>query len=216
MAIKALQNKSKAIAKLWERLEVEPATLDRHPSITPILKNSLGSVEAAIAALRGSISKEALELVRLWDLGSKNEHKVIPFEAYCLSAKSTPRAMLGIIIQAIAEDSKAATELLLATAHPEIVKRTIKIAKSYKGGDERKIILQNRGTMAAPKNQVFNNFGSVTQDNRQQVANVSLGQLDSDDDRISLGIEKFNASHMAEANRDKVIPVEVVSVVDEE
>lgn len=212
--IKTLQNKAKINSQFWERLELLPEDLYKHPTITPILVKSLGSIDKVIEYLRSSSTKEAIELLRIWDLGSIKEHKIIPFEAYCLSAKSTPKAMMGIIMQAIVEQSNLASELLVATAHPEIVQKTIKIAKTKAGADERKAILQNRGFLPAPKNQVFNNYGNMTQDNRKQVANVSVGQLSEDDDKISEAVDKFNAERVLKAGN--LPKVEVIDITAEE
>lgn len=194
-------------AKLWEKLEITPEMLDRHPTITPILLNSLGTIVKVIGYLRGYDHKDARELVRLWDLGTKKEHAAIPFEGYCLAAKSTPKLMMGVIMQAVVEQSDVATEFMLATAKTAVVDKTIKLAKTTKGYDERKIILQNRGVMAAPKNQVFNNFGSVSQDNRKQIANVSVSQLDDDNDKISAAVDQFNSERVLKAGTVSIIDV---------
>lgn len=194
------------IAEMWEKLEVDPASLLIHPTITPILINGLGAIDKVIIPyLRGSDDKFAIELVRLWDLGTKQEHKEVPFEGYCLAAKSTPKKMMGIIMQTVVEQADVATEFMLATAKTAVVGKTIKLAKTTKGYDERKIILQNRGVMAAPKNQVFNNFGSVNQDNRKQIANVSVSQLDEDNDKISAAVDQFNAQRVLKAGTVPVI-----------
>lgn len=191
----------------WERLEITEGMLLRHPTITPILINSLGSIDKVIGYLRGSDHKDAIELVRLWDSGKKVDHKAVPFEGYCLAAKSTPKQMMGIIMQAVVEQADVATEFLLATSKTTIVDKTIKIAKTKAGVDERKIILQNRGVMAAPKNQTFNNYGSMNQDNRKQIANISVTQLDEDNDKISAAVDEFNTQRVLKAGTVPVIDV---------
>ncbi len=206
-----LRDKKIEDAKLWERLEISPEMLDKHPTITPILINSLGNIPKVIDYLRGYDHKDAREVVRLWDLGSKNEHSVIPFEGYCLAAKSTPKQMMGVIMQAVVEQSDVATEFMLATAKTEVVAKTVKMAKTTKGYDERKIVLQNRGVMAAPKNQVFNNFGNVNQDNRKQTA-VGLSQLDADNDKISEAVDQFNTQRVLNAGN---VPVVDATLEDE-
>lgn len=214
--IRQLPKKEKEVAKLWERLEVMEEQVSKNPSITPILLKSLGSIEAVIEYLRGSDVKEAIELLRIWDLGSNKEHDLLPFEAYCLAAGSTPKKMMGIIMQAVMENANAAVELMLATAHPDIVQTTIDLAKTPKGGDERRIILQNRGTLPAPKNQVFNNYGSMTQDNRKQVANVNVRQLEEDNDKIGLAGEKFNSEHIARIAEGQSPKVDYIDVIAED
>lgn len=208
-----VRNKQIEEAGLWERLEVEPEQLQRHPTITPIIISSLDSIERAIEYLRGSDSKEAMELIRLWDIGSKKEHSIIPFEAYCLAAKSTPKQMIGILMEAVVEDGDRASEMMLAAAKSEVVKAVIIEARRPRGSEERRIILQNRGVLPSPKNQVFNNFGSISQDNRKQVANVSVGQLDEDNDKVSLAVERYNADR---ASGPAPVPVEVIDVLGEE
>lgn len=188
--------KGLALSKAWERLEVKPEDLQKHAKITPLLVKALGSLGAVMEVLRGSDAKEAMEVIRLWDLATKAEQKAIPLEAFCLSAKTTPKKMIGIIVQALVEQSDVITELILAGAKTEVVQKTVKLAKTTKGQDERKIVLQNRGVMAAPKNQVFNNFGSVTQDNRKQIANVSVSQLEEDSDRISKAVDDFSTTQL--------------------
>jgi hypothetical protein len=207
---------NKTTAGYWERLDITEEDLSKHPTITPILKNSIGSIEQVIAYLRSSDNKEALELVRLWDAATKKERTIIPFEGYCLAAKSTPKKMMGIIMQAIVENSQQSTELLLAAAHPEIVKKTIKLAKTTKGVDERRIVLQNRGTLPTPRNNTFNNFGNMVQDNRKQIANVNVSQLEEDNAALEGATERFNSEHIAQiAASQAPITVEVIDVVDE-
>lgn len=205
--------KSKKIkaSEVFERFEVDPKVLGSHPQITHILTKSLGKIEVVIGYLRGSDSKEALELVRLWDLASVPQRKVLTFEGFCLAAKSTPRKMMGVIMQAVLEESSASTEMLAAAAQPQIIERTIKEAKKVKGQDERKILLQHSGFMPAPKNTVFNNFGSMSQDNRKQIANVSVTQLDEDSDNIASAMDKFNTKRMLESGEEK----EVIDVTAE-
>jgi len=199
---------------VWERLDVDPEAVNRHPKVTPLLIKSLGSIKEVIDCLRGSSEKDALELVRLWDSCKPNERKAVPFEGFCLAAKSTPKKMVGIIMQTMVEMSNTASELLLASAHTDVVRQTIKLAKTRKGHDERKIILQNRGVLPTPRNNVFNNFGSVNQDNRKQVANVSVSQLEQDNDDISVAVESFNAERTAKA----LLPdkAEVIDIVLED
>lgn len=199
---KRVRNMANEQANIWERLEITPEMLLNHPKITQILVKSLGSIEVAIEYLRGSDAKDARELVRLWDLGNKLEHKIIPFEGYCLSAKTTPKKMMGIIMEAVTDQSHIATELLVASAHPAIVERTIRNAKRVDGHEDRKIIHQNRGFTPTPKNSIINNFGQITQDNRKQIANVAVGQLDEDNDRISEAVDKFNAQRVLKAGTE--------------
>lgn len=209
-----LQQQQKFVDRCWKNLDVEPAAIHRHPTITPILINALGNVGAAIQCLRGSDAKEAIELVRLWDAATDREREVIPFEGYCLAAKSTPKQMIGIVMQALVEQANIASELILAIAHTEVVQATVALAMTPEGSEERRIILQNRGVLPAPKNQVFNNYGSMTQDNRKQVANVSVGQLDMDNDKISEAVDKFNAQRVL--NAGQVQKIDVLDITAEE
>lgn len=202
---------------LFERLEVTPHDLKKHPVITHILIKALGNIPAAIECLRTSDQKEALELLRIWDEYTDKEHAAIPFEAFCLSSGTPPRKMLGVIMQSVVENTQLAVELLLAVNHPDIVQKTIDLAKTDKGSEERRVILQNRGTLPTPKNNTFNNYGNMTQDNRKQIANIGVGQLEEDNDDISSGIEEFNAEHIKRiaASENKKVEVEFIDVVDE-
>lgn len=198
------------LARALERLDVDPEVLQKHPQITPVLIKGMGSIDKVIECLRGSAAKEAIELLKVWDASTKKDRKLVCFEAFCLAAKTTPKVMIGIIMQALIVESSITTEMLLASAHAEVVKTTIKLAKKTKGVDERKVILQNRGTLPAPKNQIFNNYGSLNQDNRKQTA-VSVSQLDDDNDKIGEAVDGFNARRQIRASE----PVEA-EVVEED
>jgi len=197
---------------LWEQLDVLPEDVEEQAQITPILIKSLGSIKRAIEYLRESDAKEAIAVLKKWDSSKPIMRKKIPLEAFCLSVNVKPKVLIGVIMQAVVEHGSKATELMIAAAQPEIVQKTIKLAKTYRGSDERRIILQNRGVLPSPKNQVFINNGSV--DNRKQVANVSLGQLESDNDKIGEAVDNFNSQRMLKDKNDDHVPV--IDVVAEE
>jgi hypothetical protein len=204
----AFRKQEAAIERIYEELEVDINAPTRHATITPIIVSSLGSISKAIDYLRGSDNRDALELIRRWDSVAVAYRDKVPFEVFCLAAKSTPKTMIGVLMQAVLEQGTLASDMMAAAAHPEIVKKTIKLAKTTRGGDERKIVLQKQGFMPAPKNQVFNNYGSV--DNRKQQS-INVNQLNSDDDKIAEAVERYDS-----ASIKRNAEVTVVDILAEE
>lgn len=204
--IKRFINKEEETKRHWEMVGV---TLDQvldHPRISHILTKTLGSIPDVIEYLRGSDAKEAMDVVRLWDLGSGRQHEVVPFEGYCLAAGTTPKRMMGVIMECVTEQADTAATLLVRSRYQEVAEKTVNMALTADGVMDRKMIHQNRGFLPAPKNQTIHNFGQLNQANgAQQIANVQVSQLEQRRDAISKAVDRFNESRVTKQIEDAEI-----------
>lgn len=197
------------------RMGITAEAVESYPVISSLF-NDIGGVPAVMEYLRASHIPEAREMIRYWDMYGDSEDgikELIPFEAYCVAAKCTKKRVLQLIMGEICEQSDMASILMAAAAHPDVLKKTIEVAKSdlYGSSEARKILHQNRGFLPTPKTQNVNIHGNLNQDNRQdnrQIANVSLSELDLMGEKISKSVDRFNESRIIDVDDEPIIDVD--------
>ncbi len=168
------------------------------PKITHILKSLPKGIDSAIEYLRGSVAHEAKLVLTRWDSMSRSQKKLIPFEAYCVGINGGTRRILEIITSACFDQSSSAATLLAAASHPDIVKATVKAAKSPRFGTaDRKMLHMHRGFVPVSKNQTTiissggqqNNVGQI--DNSKQLT-ISMGEVTAVDSKMLKVANRFN------------------------
>lgn len=206
-----------AVSNAYTRLEVTHEEVEAYPKVVEQFEN-IGGVEAVIEYLRGSDDRLAKELVRLYDTYQNAETKaLIPFEAYCVSAKVTKKKLFQLVMGEVCEQSDTASTLLAAAFHPQIVKKTIDVALGYgpDSGEARSVMHKHRGFLPTPKTQTVQIHGNLNQDNRQTTNNnatISVGELDLGFAKISKADDRFNEARIVKVEQAD----EKVSIPDQE
>jgi len=179
------------LAEAYEKLGITEIEANAAPKITPILRELPGKIDKAIEYLRGSHEPDAQKWLRAYDSLAVSVRKSLPFEAFCVASGITTKRMLEVITGACFEQSDAVSALLSKAAKPVIIQKSIKEAKTKKGWEDRKMILQHEGYAPVPKTQILNVQGDMNTDNRQQQS-ISIGSLTQIDSVMGRITDRFN------------------------
>ena len=114
--------------------------IERCPQIASVIKQSVGSIAQAIEAMRFSDDATIRKFLVCYDTASEQARKVLPLEAFALHASVEIPALLGATILAFKSLQAQKSTLKVMADHPEIVAKTIKIAKTTKGVADRRMI----------------------------------------------------------------------------
>ncbi len=208
--------KEKRLADGYERLGITPEEVAAVPKISHLLESiSKPWQKKILNYILGSDADESRRFLEVYSSVPPSNRKVLPFEAFCVAAKVSTKRMWEVIQGTVFEQSDSESAMLVAIAHPDIVKDTIKRAKTKFGSAEKKMLHQSRGLVPVPKNNVtfIRDQKNTLIDNRdqRQIANVQMVPLDERVNRIS---DRFNE---ARASAMKALPVPVeVTVQDDE
>lgn len=114
--------------------------VERCPQIASVLKQSVGSIAQAIEAMRFSDDPTIRKFLLRYDTASEQQRRVLPLEAFALSAAVEIPALLGATILAFKSLQAQKSTLTVMAEHPEVVRVTIDQAKKAKGVADRRMI----------------------------------------------------------------------------
>lgn len=202
------------VENAYVRMGITAEEVAAYPIVTTQFKD-IGGVDGVVAYLRGSDDKVAREVLRNYDAISRSQTKAaIPFEAYCVAARVSKKKFFQVLMGEVCDQSDTVSTLLAASAHPEIVQKTIAIAKSdaFGANEARSILHKHRGFLPTPKTQQVNIHGNVNQDNRQDNSKnviIPLGDLAIGVRKISKATDRFNAARIVRSETtDAEVPDE--------
>lgn len=167
--------------------------------------------DLAIEYLRGSADPISRKWLEAYDSLPKTYRELLPIEAFCVAIGVEPKKLLGLIVEETVDGSGEVSRMLAAFAHPEVVKSTVANAMlpGSEGARDRDMLHKHQGFVPTNKNQVVNIgelHGGVGNDNRKQIANVSVGELqDMEDDVLQIG-DRFNTEVLGENDEDNPVP----------
>lgn len=143
------------------------------PKITPVLQQAFpAGVHDAIAYLRSSTHEDARKFLEQYDELPPTSREKLPIEAFCKASSISPTRVLELIVTSAYEVCNSSAELIAAVAHPQIVQATVASALHPLGHQDRKMMLQRRGFVPAPKNQtVIMGAGSTMNANSNNTTN---------------------------------------------
>ncbi|MGH7184551.1 MAG: hypothetical protein ACREJN_21610 [Nitrospiraceae bacterium] len=217
-----IQGNQALVANYYERTGITAEEVEAFPRITDCFEK-LGGVDKVLQYLDGSDEPKAREIMRLHRLipvADGYGRKVpVPFEALCVIAKVSKKKFLQMLVGEVCEHSDAMSNLLAASAHPDIVQKTIEVAVSddYGASEARSILHKHRGFLPTPKTQQVNIRGNVNQDNRQTTNNnatVLIGDLEFDNEKISRAVDRFNEARVFKVEESDADDPTVAEFID--
>ena len=152
-------------AQALDRLGVTAEQMQGVPQISHLLKEAEDGLPQVLQALRFSVSDEAQAFVKKYDSLSETDRKSLRWEEIATAAGVDTLQLLGVATIALAQQGQTVAEIIAATGHPLMVKKTIQMGLSDAGVKDREMLHINRGWLPSNKG------NSVV--NRIQIANLS-------------------------------------------
>jgi len=114
----------RVIIKFLNRYKIGKRAYELSPKISPILERAIGGRQRAIETLKFSANPEAKKLLEFCERLSWSTRDQIPIEALCLCAEVDPTRILGAIVLAARDVSRAESSLITLQEHPNMVRAT--------------------------------------------------------------------------------------------
>ncbi len=143
----------------YQRLGVTEAAVLGQPQITPQLRQIYRAIrkgDANIPAdpiyyLRASMDEDARKLMEVYQSIPKVLRGVLPLEAFCLAAGVSTLRVLEIITVTCVRAGATASAIIAHVNHPRVVEKTIEMALTNEGHDDRVILHKAVGFLPTPK-----------------------------------------------------------------
>lgn len=136
------------------KIGIEYEDVQRCPPITSILKETIGSVQKAVIAMRLSYEPCVRKFLVAYDKVA--DQKYLPMEAIALLAEVSPAELLGATLQAFKALQAQKSAFMVMDAHPTILKKRIQFAKTKHGVRDRDAIDQSVGFLPTPRGMTMN------------------------------------------------------------
>jgi hypothetical protein len=140
-----------------KRLDVRASDVMLMPQITPTLRmvakvlRKSGRPADPMFYLNASDDPVALEVRQMYYGMPAAEAKSVPIEAFCLAARVSPLRILEIITAIAVRLSVQSSAILATVSHPQVVEKTIDIALTDDGVEDRAMLHRAAGFLPAPK-----------------------------------------------------------------
>lgn len=107
-----------------------------------------------------SESPDALRVLAMYRRIPKGMANHLPIEAFCVAAKYTPQALLGDITAILVRQGAVASAIITAVNQARVVQKTIDMALTDEGFEDRKLFHTATGFLPTPKTgvKVINNM----------------------------------------------------------
>lgn len=190
-----------------KRLGVDEEQLARSEKFTPTLRKARGGLKAVLNAMRFCAHDGTLAaFLEKYDAVPIGDRDKLSWEAIALAAELNLQQVYGAIMFAIQNSSVNTVKIMAWSAHPSVMKKTIKYAEMASGERDRTTIHQALGFLPSPKGPTFIGkavFGGAGQATNANVSDdgpepVSSAFADADVDNL------FPSSS---ATQNRLIPI---------
>jgi hypothetical protein len=89
-------------------------------------------------------------VVNAWNRLTPWQQRITPLESLCAAAGMKPSEFLGAVVRASFEFTNELTDLLVATAFPEIVQAAVQRARTPRGVEDRRMLFEHVGFLNGP------------------------------------------------------------------
>ncbi len=121
------------------------------PVVTPLLKTAEGGIPRIMEALRSHDNQDARDFVELYDSISAQDLKFLKLEDIAYAAGIGSLRLAEVATSATILHGQMTSKLILAAALPGIVRTSVRLAKTAKGGFDREMMLKAGGVLPIPK-----------------------------------------------------------------
>jgi hypothetical protein len=205
------KTKSGSIREAFDLLGIHEADVCIVPQITPLLKKA-NVLERVWDYLETSGDETARILIaQKYKLKTKTQRNLVPFEAYCVSAKLDTKKVLGLIFAEVYSQNEQAAGLMAAEAQPSIVQATINAAIQPGGSRERDMMHKHSNFVPVPKTSITVVHGGKNVIGGGQQTNQSLAVLPPIEKTVRDISDRFNERLLSAAP-----PAQDESIIDHE
>ena len=153
------RNKKQSVLR---RLGIDdPRQLENVPLVTPLLANATEGLPQVLAALRSSDDPDALAFIQKYDSLSRSDLKRVKWEAIAVASGIGSMRLLEISVSALLRQQQTIGQIISATSHAAVVKKSIAVALTDYGVKDREMMLNARGFLPVAKGAVINNLVQV-------------------------------------------------------
>ena len=188
---------SELTVSAYKSLGIDPLKVQSQPQITPMLKDIAkeiditSSVRTWMKFLETSSDMDAQAIIESYRSITLKHSDKLTIEAFCLAANVPTSRALELITASIVRSGAQASTIIAAAMHPKVVKKTIDMALTDDGFNDRQTLHKATGFLPSPK-------GSQTNINVTQNANpqVAVAHVPSPESTIRRLADRFNADKM--------------------
>lgn len=101
--------------------------------------------------LKCSADERAIKIVDLYYSLPKNQRDLAPIEAYCLSIGADSSEILELITRTVARVTRQTSAIIAAVSHPMVVDKTVEMALTDEGIEDRNTLHKAVGFLPSPK-----------------------------------------------------------------
>jgi hypothetical protein len=181
-------------AEALRRLGIDnPSVLQGLPRTTHILAEAEQGLPQVLQALSASDDVDAQAFVQKYDSISPSDMaEGIRWEDIAFAAGITPLRLLEVSVSALVQQFGTAGQIIAATSHPLVTRKTVQMALTDKGTKERKMLLEATGFLPTPKTstivgriQIANLNGSTASQAAEAEQGDTSGLLPSFEDDVA-------------------------------
>jgi hypothetical protein len=184
--------------RLLKQLDVEPEALASQPQITPLLRSNGIRNERLIEVLRCDPSPQSNAFVRQWDELTPKQREVAGIEAIAVSVGILPHELWGLFAGATLLQGNQSTAVQIAMALPDVIRTTIKSAKTRKGLADREHLLKAARVLPTPKGSVTN----INLPGSEEQQSADTGETLEDMDSLLKSLQSAAAPKLLEAKEE--------------
>jgi hypothetical protein len=157
----------------------DPTAVATLPQVSSILRYARGGLATVLTGLRASEEPDAHIFTAKYDSISRDDLRRVRWEEIAFAANLDPYRLLEVAVSALVKQGETIGQLISATAHPLIVKKSVTMALKDYGKADRRNLLLARGFLPIS--------AGATIYNRVQIANQN---------NVSTGAEKGTLPEM--------------------
>lgn len=150
------------------------------PTVTPLLKTAEGGIPRIMEALRAHDDDDAREFVELYDSLSAQDRQFLKLEEIAYAAGIGSLRLAEVATSATILHGQMTSKIILAASLPGIVRTSVRLAKTAKGGFDREMMLKAGGVLPTPK-------GSQTVINTNVIAEKATVETDHEPQYLDAG-----------------------------
>lgn len=144
-------------AHAYEKLHITPSEVRASAPITPQLRMIAKSLRkrnlpaSPYYYLKCAPTEFARQIVELYYSLPRDHRDLVPIEGYCVAAVAPPSDVLETIVRTIATVSRQRSIAIASSSHPAIVEKTVEMALTDEGIEDRTTIHKAVGFLPTPK-----------------------------------------------------------------
>jgi hypothetical protein len=136
---------------------VDSDLLSKAAPISDILGKKYNRPEKVATLLRASDSEVARKLLKYWDGLPQQDRIRLTLEAVCVGAKVQTQELCGVVICSLRDRKIQESTVEALTSHPDVMRATIRNAKTKEGFQDRKLLhsMPTIGFLPGPQGSQF-------------------------------------------------------------